>query len=110
MAKNKLVPKNKAMKQVQSQSIQGAGFLWVPQTLTEAQGSVAPPPLGPRGEEQHTRLLTGRGWGDPIPTKEQTLCFSRYKRKKNEIIRGGGGDPIPTKERTLCFSRYKRKN
>ncbi len=33
------------------------------------------PPFGSKGE---THSLGGRGWGDPIPTMGQTLCYSRY--------------------------------
>jgi hypothetical protein len=31
-----------------------------------------PPPLGPRGEGRHS-ACGGREWGEPIPTKGQTL-------------------------------------
>ena len=37
-----------------------------------------PPPLANRVQEgRHTRLR-GRAWGDPIPTKGQTLWYSMY--------------------------------
>ncbi len=44
--------------------------------LPHPQGSVAPPPLlDPRGQ---THSLAGEEWGDPIPTKGQTLWYSMY--------------------------------
>jgi hypothetical protein len=51
------------------------------------QGSVAhppPPPVGPRGE---THSLGGGEWGDPIPTKRQTLWYPTGQGKGA----GGGG-------------------
>ncbi len=38
------------------------------------QASGAPPP--PLGPSRETHSLAGRGWGDPIPTKGQTLWYS----------------------------------
>jgi hypothetical protein len=47
---------------------------WVPPSAKEC--CPPPPPVGPKGE---TYSLAGEGEGDPIPTKEKTLCYSAYK-------------------------------
>ncbi len=47
---------------------------WVPQ-LPNPQASVSPLLFGSKGE---THSLAGKGMGDPIPTKGQTLWYSMY--------------------------------
>jgi len=66
---------------LEAQSVQSAGFIssrpnWVGPP-PQLQVSVAPPPpLGPKAERL-TRWW-GRGSGDPIPKKGQTLWYSVY--------------------------------
>ncbi len=60
------------------------------------QASVAPPLWVQEG--RHT-WVRGRGWGDPIPTKGQTLWYSMYTiiplRLDNIAWRRGGYETIP---------------
>ncbi len=69
-------------------------FAWI--GPPHPQATVAPPLWVQEG--RHTGLR-GRGWGDPIPTKGQTLWYYMYTiiplRLANIAWRGGGKETIP---------------